>query len=178
MTTSSTIPNIGSAYAIEGEVGRGGMATVYRAHDRRHNRRVAVKVLDREVAASLGTTRFLQEITTAAGLSHPNIVPVHDSGEHEGVVLGAINLEHLGQSRRAQEWAQRALQLDPSHPVMLYNIGCFHAVAGRAELALDHLERAVELGFHHRDWLLNDPDLSAVHDHPRFQALLQQTTLS
>ena len=80
------LPNIGSSYSIEGEVGRGGMATVYRALDRRHHRSVAVKVLNRDVAAALGSTRFLQEITTAAGLSHPNIVPVHDSGEHDGVV--------------------------------------------------------------------------------------------
>ncbi|MDP9179130.1 MAG: serine/threonine protein kinase, partial [Gemmatimonadota bacterium] len=81
-TSTGPIPNIGTAYDVEGEVGRGGMATVYRAYDRRHNRRVAVKVLDREVAASLGTARFLHEITTAAGISNPNIVPFHDSGEH------------------------------------------------------------------------------------------------
>jgi len=90
--SASPIPNIGTAYDVEGEVGRGGMATVYRAYDRRHNRRVAVKVLDREVAASLGTARFLHEIATAAGLSHPNIVPVHDSGEHDGVVYYVMPL--------------------------------------------------------------------------------------
>ena len=92
MTTGNIVPNIGTAYDVEGEVGRGGMATVYRAYDRRHNRRVAVKVLDREVAASIGTARFLHEITTAAGLSHPNIVPVHDSGEHDGVVYYVMPL--------------------------------------------------------------------------------------
>lgn len=91
-STASPPPNIGTSYDLEGEVGRGGMATVYRAYDRRHNRRVAVKVLDREVAASIGTARFLHEITTAAGLSHPNIVPVHDSGEHDGVVYYVMPL--------------------------------------------------------------------------------------
>lgn len=81
-----TPPDIGSAYAIEKEIGRGGMATVYSARDLRHNRRVAVKVMSPEIAASIGTARFVSEITTAAGLSHPNIVPLHDSGEHKGTV--------------------------------------------------------------------------------------------
>ena len=87
MTTSNgSTPDIGTAYDIEGEIGRGGMATVYRARDLRHNRPVAVKVMNPEIAASMGTSRFLSEITTAAGLSHPNIVPLHDSGEHNGIV--------------------------------------------------------------------------------------------
>lgn len=83
---NGSIPNIGSAYDIEAEIGRGGMATVYSARDLRHNRRVAVKVMSPEIAASMGTARFLSEITTAAGLSHPNIVPLHDSGEYGGIV--------------------------------------------------------------------------------------------
>src|SRR5512141_580283 len=87
MTTSNgSTPDIGTAYDIEGEIGRGGMATVYRARDIRHNCRVACKVMHAESAASMATSRFLSEITTAAGLSHPNIVPLHDSGEHNGVV--------------------------------------------------------------------------------------------
>lgn len=85
-TESKSLPDIGVGYNIDGEIGRGGMATVYSARDLRHNRRVAVKVMSPEIAASLGTARFLSEITTAAGLSHPNIVPLHDSGEHNGVV--------------------------------------------------------------------------------------------
>ncbi len=63
------------------------MATVYRALDPRHGRSVAVKVLNSEVAAALGTERFLQEIKTAASLTHPHIVPVHDSGETGGVLF-------------------------------------------------------------------------------------------
>jgi serine/threonine-protein kinase len=62
------------------------MATVYRARDPRHDRTVAVKVLNTDVAASLGTERFLQEIKTVASLTHPHIVPVHDSGETNGVL--------------------------------------------------------------------------------------------
>jgi eukaryotic-like serine/threonine-protein kinase len=68
-------------YRVERELGRGGMATVYLAHDLRHDRPVALKVLLPELAASLGPDRFLQEIRIAARLRHPHILPVHDSGE-------------------------------------------------------------------------------------------------
>jgi serine/threonine-protein kinase len=71
-------------YRIERELGRGGMATVYLARDLRHDRLVAVKVLQRDLAQSLGAERFLQEIQIAARLSHPNILPLHDSGEVDG----------------------------------------------------------------------------------------------
>jgi adenylate cyclase len=95
-------------------------------------------------------------------------------GDSRALYLGAINLERIGQGARAQEWAQRAVQLDPSHPVMLYNIACFHSVGGRVELALDHLERAIELGFLHREWYLTDSDLANVRGTPRFQALIEK----
>src|SRR5436309_6867908 len=71
-------------YTIERELGRGGMATVYLAEDVKHRRPVAVKVLAPELAASIGRERFLREITTAARLSHPHIMPLHDSGEADG----------------------------------------------------------------------------------------------
>jgi TolB-like protein/Tfp pilus assembly protein PilF len=67
-------------YAVEREVGRGGMATVYLAQDRRHHRPVAVKVLHPQLALSLGPDRFLREIQIAARLQHPHIVPLYDSG--------------------------------------------------------------------------------------------------
>src|SRR5215213_8672680 len=71
-------------YRIERELGRGGMAMVYLAHDLRHDRPVALKVLRPELAAALGPERFLQEIRIAARLRHPHILPVHDSGEVAG----------------------------------------------------------------------------------------------
>ena len=71
-------------YAIEREVGRGGMATVYLARDLKHGRRVAIKVLDAELAATLGADRFLREIEIAARLTHPHILPLHDSGDVGG----------------------------------------------------------------------------------------------
>ncbi|HSG81574.1 MAG TPA: protein kinase [Gemmatimonadota bacterium] len=71
-------------YAIEREVGRGGMATVYVADDLKHHRKVAVKVLKPELSATLAAERFLREIEIVAALSHPNILPLHDSGAAAG----------------------------------------------------------------------------------------------
>src|SRR5216110_2501686 len=68
-------------YALERELGRGGMATVYLAQDLKHHRKVAIKVLRPELAAALGPERFLREINTAARLNHSHILPLHDSGE-------------------------------------------------------------------------------------------------
>jgi eukaryotic-like serine/threonine-protein kinase len=68
-------------YRVERELGAGGMATVYLAHDLRHNRKVALKVLRDDLAASVGGVRFLREIEIAARLQHPNILPLHESGE-------------------------------------------------------------------------------------------------
>jgi serine/threonine-protein kinase len=75
---------LGDRYRLERELGRGGMATVYLVRDLRHERLVALKVLHPELAATLGTERFLREIRTAARLQHPYILSVHDSGEAAG----------------------------------------------------------------------------------------------
>ncbi|HET8648853.1 MAG TPA: protein kinase [Gemmatimonadales bacterium] len=73
-------------YRIERVIGEGGMATVYLAQDLKHKRPVAVKVMRPELAATLGTDRFLREVEIAAQLNHPHILPMHDSGEAEGVL--------------------------------------------------------------------------------------------
>src|SRR5881296_4393938 len=71
-------------YALQRELGHGGMATVYLARDLRHGRLVAIKVLRPEIAAALGPERFLREIELAARLTHPHILPLHDSGTAQG----------------------------------------------------------------------------------------------
>jgi serine/threonine-protein kinase len=71
-------------YTIDRELGAGGMATVYLAHDQKHDRKVAVKVFRPELAAALGTERFFREIKITANLSHPHILPLLDSGEADG----------------------------------------------------------------------------------------------
>ena len=73
-------------YRVEKVIGEGGMATVYLAEDLKHKRRVAVKVMRPELAATLGTDRFLREVEIAAQLSHPNILPMYDSGDAEGIL--------------------------------------------------------------------------------------------
>jgi serine/threonine protein kinase len=71
-------------YALDREIGRGGMATLYLSVDHRHNRTGAIKVLREDLAASVGATRFLREIQIAAQLRHPNILPLLDSGDADG----------------------------------------------------------------------------------------------
>ncbi|MEO8227844.1 MAG: serine/threonine-protein kinase, partial [Gemmatimonadota bacterium] len=75
---------LAARYRIERELGRGGMATVYLAHDLKHKRPVALKVLHPDLAATLGPERFQREIETAAQLQHPHILTVHDSGDDAG----------------------------------------------------------------------------------------------
>ena len=77
----SATPTLAGRYALEAEIGAGGMATVHRARDLRHERAVAIKMLRPDVAQSLGAERFLREIRLAAQLSHPHILPLFDSGE-------------------------------------------------------------------------------------------------
>jgi serine/threonine protein kinase/Flp pilus assembly protein TadD len=87
-------------YTIDHEIGRGGMARVYLAHDVRHNRPVAVKVLHPELGAAIGAERFLREIQVIARLRHPHIVPLYDSGEAAGrvyYVMPFVNGESVRQ---------------------------------------------------------------------------------
>ncbi len=98
-------------YAIEHEIGAGGMATVYLAQDARHKRKVAVKVLRPELAAGLGPERFLREIEIAAGLHHPHILPLYDSGEADGFLYYVMPLAE-GKSLRDRLSREKQLPLD------------------------------------------------------------------
>jgi serine/threonine protein kinase len=89
--TDATVERLNAAlegrYAIERELGQGGMATVYLADDLKHERKVALKVLKPELAAVVGAERFLAEIKVTANLQHPNILPLHDSGEADSFLF-------------------------------------------------------------------------------------------
>jgi eukaryotic-like serine/threonine-protein kinase len=88
MTTTDRLRlAIADRYILKGELGAGGMATVYLAEDVRHHRPVALKVLRPELAAVIGAERFLKEIETTANLQHPHILPLFDSGEVDGTVF-------------------------------------------------------------------------------------------
>jgi Tol biopolymer transport system component len=97
-------------YAIERELGAGGMATVYLAEDLRHHRKVALKVLRAELAAVLGGERFHREIQIAAQLQHPNILPLLDSGEAAGLLFYAMPYVE-GQSLRERLAREGALPM-------------------------------------------------------------------
>jgi serine/threonine-protein kinase len=77
-------------YTIEAAIDSGGMATVYRARDLKHDRTAAIKVLKPDLAEAIGADRFLREIRTTANLSHPHILPLHDCGEAEGFLFCAM----------------------------------------------------------------------------------------
>jgi serine/threonine-protein kinase len=103
-------------YTIERELGAGGMATVYLADDLKHHRKVALKVLRPEVAAALGHERFLREIQITAGLNHPHILPLYDSGEAGGFlfyVMPHVTGESLRQrlTRESQLPVEEALRI-------------------------------------------------------------------
>ena len=102
---------VADRYRIERELGLGGMATVYLAHDIRHDRRVALKVLRPELAAVLGGERFLQEIRVTAHLQHPHILPLFDSGEAGGFLFYVM--PHVaGDSLRERLNREKQLPID------------------------------------------------------------------
>jgi len=98
-------------YSIERELGTGGMAVVYLAQDERHDRHVALKALRPELSSEIGSERFLREIKIAAGLTHPHILPLYDSGEVDGLLFYVMpNME--GQSLRERLTRERQLPLE------------------------------------------------------------------
>jgi len=129
---------LGNRYRVDHELGRGGMAAVYEAEDVAHHRRVAIKVLDSTVGAALGAERFLREIQVAAGLQHPNILPVFDSGESAtgGLLFYVMPVVH-GASLRARLEQERQLPIDEAV-----------RIASQVAAALDY---AHERGIVHRD---------------------------
>lgn len=98
-------------YRIERTLGRGGMATVFLAEDLKHERRVAIKVLDPEVAAAIGPERFQREIATVARLTHPHILPLHDSGVADGLLFYVMPYVE-GESLRDRLIREKQLPVD------------------------------------------------------------------
>jgi hypothetical protein len=128
--------SLAGRYAIERELGRGGMATVYLARDLRHERPVALKVLRSDLAAAVGAGRFLREIRITAGLNHPHILPLLDSGDADGLVYYVVPYEEGG-SLRQKIVGQRRLPL-----------GEVVDIVGQVAAALDYAHRR---GVVHRD---------------------------
>ncbi|MGH7497397.1 MAG: protein kinase domain-containing protein [Gemmatimonadales bacterium] len=135
-------------YRLERELGQGGMATVYLAEDLKHRRKVALKVLRPELAATLGPDRFFREIEVAARLQHPHILPLHDSGEAQGFLYYVMPFVE-GQNLRGRLSRQGEL---PIH----------EAVKLLAEVA-DALAYAHAQGVVHRDIKPDNVLLSGRH---------------
>ncbi len=127
---------LSSHYRVEREVGAGGMATVYLAHDLKHDRRVAIKVLRPELAAAVGSERFLREIKVTAALQHPHILPLFDSGIIDGTVYYVMPFVE-GESLRTR--LERVRQLPVAEAL---------DIARAVASALDHAHRR---GIVHRD---------------------------
>lgn len=123
-------------YELRRVLGRGGMATVYLAYDRKHRREVALKVLRPDLAASLGAERFLKEIEIAARLTHPHILPVHDSGEAAGFLYYVMPYIDGASLRQRLERDRRLASTDAL------------AIAGPVADALSYAHR---MGVMHRD---------------------------
>ena len=123
-------------YEVFDPIGHGGMATVYRAHDLRHDRTVAIKVLNRDVAARVGAERFHREIQITARLQHPNILPVFDSGEADGLLWYAMPFAE-GSSLRERMEREGRMSVGESLRIV-------------REVA-DALEHAHAMGVIHRD---------------------------
>ena len=114
-------------YKIERQIGEGGMATVYLAHDVKHNRNVAVKVLRPELTAILGGERFLKEIEVTANLQHPNILPLYDSGEADSFLYYVM--PHVeGESLRDRLNREKQMAVDEAVEIA-------RAVAGALDFA-------------------------------------------
>ncbi len=135
-------------YEIGDEVGSGGMSTVYRARDLRHDREVALKVLRHELASALGADRFLREIRIAAQLQHPHILPLYDSGEAAGLLFYVMPLVK-GESLRERIARDGALAV-PEAVRILRDV-------------IDALAHAHEQGVVHRDIKPDNVMLSGRH---------------
>jgi serine/threonine protein kinase len=136
-------------YEVRDVLGRGGMATVYIAYDRKHQREVALKVLRPEISMTIGADRFLSEIQIVARMVHPHILPLHDSGEAAGFVYYVMPFINGG-SLRDMLMKEKRMSAD-------------RAIALAAPIA-DALTYAHQLGVLHRD--IKPENVLFAHEHP------------
>ena len=133
---STALPSFGDRYRIERELGRGGMATVYLCTDTKFDRKVAIKLLHPDLAAAVGAERFHREIKIATGLTHPNILPAHDSGEADGSLYYVMPFVE-GESLRERLTRERQLPVQDA-------VRITSEIAGALQYAHSH-------GIVHRD---------------------------
>ena len=122
--------SLADRYAVDREIGAGGMATVYLARDLRHDRNVALKVLNPDLGAVLGVERFLAEIRVTANLQHPNLLPLFDSGEVEGLLYYVMPFVE-GESLRSRLDREKQLPVEEAIRISI-------AIASALEYAHAH----------------------------------------
>jgi adenylate cyclase len=87
--------------------------------------------------------------------------------------LLAATYATMGETAKAIDYAERSMVIDPDDAMLLYNICCTYTLLGRNDEAIAALERAVDKGFGHREWIDHDPDLDPLRDNPRFQSIMR-----
>jgi serine/threonine protein kinase/Flp pilus assembly protein TadD len=110
----------------------------------------------------------MRQHATDVAVKHLELNP----DDSRALCLGAANLAAVGDADRAVEWAGRGLAIDPEDPMTLYNVACVYALGGRKEASLACLQKAVDNGFGHKEWVEHDTDLETLRGDPRFQQLV------
>jgi serine/threonine protein kinase len=171
--TAAIPPDLATAlaerYELQNVLGRGGMATVYLAYDRKHLRKVALKVLRPEIAASIGADRFLKEIQIVAQLVHPHILTLHDSGVGGREVGGDAFVYYVmpyieGGSLRQRLEKRRPLTNAAPPPLAEWVAPEVEAALAIAAPVADALSYAHRVGVLHRD--IKPENILFAQDHP------------
>jgi Flp pilus assembly protein TadD len=88
-------------------------------------------------------------------------------------IMAGVQCSFLGDAAAADRYVKRALAIDADDPMLLYNVACVYSKIGKTEDAMSSLERAVDAGFGHKEWIEHDPDLGPIRDMPRFRKILE-----
>jgi non-specific serine/threonine protein kinase len=130
-------------------------------------------------AASLEafTYRTMKRMDEAKGIYRRSLEAIEkhlelNPNDSRAIFLGATALIDLGQKERALHWVQRAEAIDPDDSYLTYGMACFYSRIGDADEAIRYLEKALEVGFAHKEWIEHDSDFDPIRDDPRFKALV------
>jgi len=131
-------------------------------HEARYFTAQAYTALNRDAEAKTAYSKAIKAIER-----HIELNP----DDARAVTFGAVAWCRLGEVEKGKQWSERAIKIDPYDAGIRYNVACLYALEGFTDEAITHLEKAVEAGFAHKDWVDNDPDLDSLRDNPRFKAL-------